>query len=342
MTQNQVEKVNIYASAHHGYERYTNSKYIEILNPDYEYFSVSPLSWDSITMLQYDYGMRSKPIQYITQAYNDIEFNISRYGNISTTGDFTKQNMFVNKIQDAVYIDSSFNGVPDGSASAPFKNISQALTYLPKFGANIHFYLADGTYQYLRFYNIYNTVTFEAIHSGEVNFSDAQIYNCNNIFFKGCNFNTGVVINSANVYFNDCLLKCESAESGNIAVNATRSQIYMYGCTLRTCYTGLYAHNNTTASITSCTFNCTQYSIYGYEAYVSFDQITQTNGTLRADNGCVIQTTSKGSTSQRPSFGGSAYMRGYQYFDTQLGKPIFYYNDGDNDRWIYADGTTVT
>jgi hypothetical protein len=94
-------------------------------------------------------------------------------------------------------------------------------------------------------------------------------------------------------------------------------------------------------TVRNATFDCVAYAIYGINSYIGVYDYTLTNGTLREDIGCTIKTVDKGATDKRPVFNNSDYMRGYKYFDTKLGYPVFYYNGNGADAWINAQGTVV-
>lgn len=339
LSQNQVEKVNILCSFHHGYERFKNTKYMKILNPDFEYYSVSPLSWNSINLLQYDYAYNTKTIQQTTQAYNNIEYVISKYGVEMVNGNFVQENMFPNKIYD-IYIDSNFNGIPDGTETAPYKSIAQALTYLPKTGCNITFHLASGNYTNLRFMSLSNIIQIVA-DSNIVNFDNIQVYNCSTIYFNNINFKSEITIVSSKVYINNCDLQCPETTSGNNNTRISRSIVEFNNCKFSNAYTGLYADYNSFITAYNCEFDVTANATFIENSILTLNNYTRTNGIIRKGNGAEIKAITAGSTANRPSFGGSVYMRGYKYFDATLGIPIFSYDTSNAERWINANGDIV-
>ena len=347
MSKGQVEKVNIYCSPHHGYERELNTKYQKILNPDYEFFSIAPVSWNSVNLSQFDYAYRDKP-KYATQAEGDVEYEMSKYASQCIKGNFVRENLFPNKVY-SVYVDSNFNGVPDGTISAPYKSIPQVLSNYKETGCDLAIYLADGEYSNLRFKNLNNRISIIATNPGEVTFTDCKIWDCYDLTFNGIIFisdpsgnpNKLFTITGGNTYINSCTLQCPGTTAGNTALTSDRAIVKINNSTFTNCYTGAYANRSSLMDIVGTTFECNGYAIFGIGSYISVTEYTATSGQFRADPGCVIQTITKGNTASRPVFNNSTYMRGYCYFDANIGKPVFYYNSGGADGWILADGTVV-
>ena len=335
---NQVEKVNVYASNHHGYERYVNSEYLSRLNPDYEYFSVCPYSWDDVNMLSYDFNYKNKATRYISEAFDDIEIGLTKNSAQIIKGYYANDNMFINKTFD-IYIDPAYSGTPDGSINKPFRSINQALTTLPREGCNITLHFAPGTYEKLRFVATNNLI--QIMGDGKVTFKDIQLNNINAMYFNGINFIGNVVAVYGYVYFSNCSFECESNASGNICISLNRINASFNNCSFDNCYTGIYAQANCQVTSKGCSINATAYAIYSLNSYVALTDYTITGGTIRCDEGSIIKSVDKGATDKRPSFNNSDYMRGYVYFDTKLGKPIFYYNSNGSDGWIDANGVAV-
>ena len=335
---NQVEKVSIYASNHHGFERYVNSEYLSRLNPDLEYYSVSPYTWDDVNMLSYDYDYKNKATRYITEAFDDIEISLTKQSYQVLKGFYCNDNMFINKTYE-IYINPNYAGVPDGTKDKPFRTINQALTTLPREGCNITIHFAPGTYEKLRFISTSNLL--QVVADGEVIFKDIQLNNINAIYFNGIKFINNVVSVYGYVYFSNCTFECESSESGNICITLNRINVSFNNCTFSNCYTGIYAQANCQVTAKGCTFNTAAYVIYSLNSFVSLQDYTITGGTIRCDEGSVVKTVDKGASDKRPVFNNSDYMRGYLFFDTKLGKPIFYYNGAGVDAWIDANGQAV-
>lgn len=338
VSSNQVEKVNVYASNHHGFERYVNSEYLSTLNPDIEYFSVSPYSWDDVNMLSYDFNYKNKATKYITTAFDEVEISLTKNSAQVVNGYYANDNMFINKVYE-IYINPSYSGVPDGSKEKPFRTINQALTTLPREGCNITVHFAPGTYEKLRFIATNNLI--QVIGDGEVIFKDIQMNNISAIYFNNIKFIGNVVGVYGYVYFSNCSFECLSNASGNICITLNRINASFNNCTFDNCYTGIYAQSNCQIASKGCSINAVAYAIYSLNSYVSITEYEIQSGTIRCDEGSVIKTVDKGATDKRPSFNNSDYMRGYQFFDTKLGKPIFYYNLNGTDRWIDANGQVV-
>lgn len=335
---NQVEKVNVYASNHHGYERYVNSEYLSKLNPDYEYFSVCPYSWDDVNMLSYDFNYKNKATRYITEAFDEIEIGITKNSAQVVKGYYCNDNMFINKTYE-IYINPNYSGVPDGSQEKPFRTINQALTTLPREGCNITLHFAAGTYEKLRFVSTSNLI--QVVADGEVIFKDIQMNNISAIYFNGIKFIGNVVAVYGYVYFSNCKFECESNASGNICTTLNRINASFNNCTFDKCYTGIYSQANCMVTAKGCSINAEAYAIYSINSYVALTDYTIQKGTIRCDEGSTIKSVDKGATDKRPKFNNSDYMRGYKFFDTKLGKPIFYYNLDGVDRWIDANGQAV-
>lgn len=335
---NQVEKVNVYASNHHGYERYVNSEYLSKLNPEVEYFSVCPSTWDDVNMLSYDFNYKNKATKYITEAFDDIEIGLSKNSHQVIKGYYANDNMFINKVYD-IYINPNFSGIPDGSLEKPFRTINQALTTLPREGCNITLHFTAGTYEKLRFIATNNLI--QVVAEGEVIFKDIQLNNISAIYFNGIKFVGPVVSVYGYVYFNNCSFECLSSASGNIAITLNRINASFNNCRFDKCYTGVYAQANCQVTLKGCSINAEAYAIYSLNSYVALTDYTITKGTIRCDEGSIIKSVDKGATDKRPVFNNSDYMRGYQFFDTKLGKPIFYYNSNGIDGWIDSTGQAV-
>jgi len=338
VSSNKVEKVNVYASNHHGYERYVNSEYLSRLNPEYEYFSVCPSSWDDVNMLSYDFNYKNKATKYITEAFDEIEIGLTKNSAQLIKGYYCNDNMFINKTYD-IYINPNYSGTPDGSITKPFRTINQALTTLPKEGCNITLHFAAGTYEKLRFVATSNLI--QVVAEGEVIFKDIQLNNISAIYFNGIKFIGNVVGVYGYVYFSNCSFECESNASGNICITLNRINASFNNCTFDKCYTGIYSQANCQATVKGCTINAEAYAIYSLNSYIALTDYTIQKGTIRCDEGSVIKSVDKGATDKRPQFNNSDYMRGYVFFDTKLGKPIFYYNLDGSDRWIDANGQVV-
>lgn len=343
-SQNKVEKVNVLCSFHHGYERYKNTKYMMILNPDFEYYGIAPSSWNSITLLQYDYAFNTKPFAITSQAYNNIEYNISKYGVEFINGNVVRDNMFVNKVYD-IYVSPSFTGFPDGSESAPYVSIPQALNYLPKDGSTITIHLASGTYTNIRLLNIKNRITFVGNENSTVNFGDSstvvQVSNCSSISFNNINFKNELQVIDSNCYITGCDLQCQATTTGNTNINIVRSIIELYNTKFSNSYTGIYCAYSAFVSAINCEFNVSQNAIYCEHSIILIDNYILTSGIIRKGNGADIKTVAAGNSQGRPTFGVSNTMRGYQYFDTTLRKPIFYFNTASEEQWVDATGTVV-
>ena len=336
---NKVEKVSVYASNHHGYERRANTEYLDIINPDYEYFSVSPLSWDDVSMLNYDYTLRNNPIKYSTQAFGSVEYVLTKNDTLMLNGFYTKENMFVNKRLD-IYVDPNFAGIPDGSENRPFRTLSQAISYLPEARANVVLHLEAGTYEEVRFLNIPYVLQVEGSNEGTT-LRDLQISNCSAIYFRNVYIEGNTVANYGFAYFNLCTFDCQSIASGNIGITLNRINASFGNCRFINCYTGLYAQSGCQVVAKDCEFNCEMNAIYGINSYISLDNYNLISGILREETGATIKTVSRGNSSNVPNFNNSNNMRGYQYFATNLGYPLFYFNDGGVDHWRKADGTVV-
>lgn len=334
-----VQKVDVYATNHHGHERYNNSTYLSILNPDIEFFSNCPLTWDDVTMLSYDYNYLNKPAQYLTEAFDEIEINVTTHGVQVVKGFYAKENMYINK-QYEIYINPEYKGMPKDNV---FRSINQALTYLPKEGCNIIIHMYPGTYEKLRFIATNNMIQFRNFDgiAGSVVFKDCQINNANALYFSDIHFTGNVVVNYATAYFSNCTFDSGSTESGNMCVTCNRANVSFMGTWFINCYTGIYAQSGCQVTVKDCTFRCQAYAIYGLCSYIAMESYLIESGTVRADIGCTVKTVDKGATVKRPVFNNSDYMRGYLYFDTTLGKPIFYYNGNGIDEWIDANGNVV-
>ena len=335
---NQVEKVSIYATNHHGFERYVNSEYLSRLNPDLEYYSVSPYTWDDVNMLSYDYDYKNRATRYITEAFDDIEITLTKQNYQVVKGYYCNDNMFINKTYE-IYINPEYAGVPDGTKEKPFRTINQALTTLPREGCNITIHFAPGLYEKLRFISTSNLL--QVVADGEVTFKDVQMNNISAIYFNGIKFINNVVGVYGYVYFSNCSFECSSNASGNICITLNRINASFNNCTFSNCYTGIYSQANCQVTAKGCTIDAVAYAIYSLNSFVSIENYTIVSGTIRGDIGSVIKTVDKGATDKRPLFNNSDYMRGYVFFDTKLGKPIFYYNLDGVDRWIDANGQAV-
>lgn len=335
---NSVEKINVYASNHHGYERYVNSEYLSRLNPEVEYFSVCPKTWDDVNMLSYDFNFKNKATKYLTEAFDEIEIALSKNATQIVKGYYANDNMFINKTYD-VYINPTYAGVPEGTKEKPFRTINQALTTLPKEGCNITLHFAPGTYEKLRFVATSNLI--QVVAEGEVIFKDIQLNNISAIYFNGIKFIGNVVSVYGYVYFTNCSFECLSSASGNICITLNRINASFNNCTFSNCYTGIYAQANCQVTSKGCTFNAEAYAIYSLNSYIALTDYTIAKGTIRCDEGSIIKSVDKGATDKRPIFNNSDYMRGYRFFDTKLGKPIFYYNSNGTDAWIDANGQAV-
>lgn len=335
---NEVEKVDIYASNHHGFERFANIEYLTKLSPEVEYYSNCPYSWDDVNMISYDNKFKSKNTNYLTQAFDEVEINITKTGYQIIKGYSCNDNMFVNKSY-TIYVNPSYAGIPDGTKDKPFRTINQALTNLPKEGCNITLNIAPGTYEKLRFVSTNNLI--QVVGEGNVVFKDVQINSANAIYFNNIKFIDNVFAVYGYVYFSSCDFECSSNESGNICVTLNRINASFSDCIFKNCYTGIYTQSNAMVTVKGCTINANAYAIYSLNSYVSIQDYVINGGTLRADIGSIIKTIDKGATGKRPVFNNSDYMRGYLYFDTTLGKPIFYYNGTGTDAWIDANGQVV-
>jgi hypothetical protein len=117
LSKGQVGKVTVCASNHHGYERYSNTEYLHTLNPEIEYFSVSPLDWDDVTILSYDYNLKNKARTYLTEAFSDIDIEITKHSATILKGYHCRENMFINKVYD-----SHFSGM-DGNIYTMIRTI---------------------------------------------------------------------------------------------------------------------------------------------------------------------------------------------------------------------------
>lgn len=336
---NDIEKVNIYCSTHHGYERELNTLYQKTINPDYEFLSVSPLSWNNIYLTQGDSVYRDNP-KYQTQAEGDVEYVVTKNGATCTKGNFVRESLFYNKIYE-VYVDPNYSGIPLGTKTAPYKSIAQVLTNYKDTGSDITIKVANGTYSNILLKNLNNRINIVAINEDEVTFTGCQIIDCYDIIFNGIIFDNSLAITGGNAYFNNCTFKATGTTSGNVAVSLTRAIAQFYNSDFINCYTGLYANLNNKVTSTSCTFNCSGYAVYAICSYVSLTSYTLTSGVLRSDQGSNIQTITRGNSANRPSFNNSNHMQGYMYFDQTLGKPIFYKNSGGADGWVDSEGNVV-
>ena len=339
LSKGQVEKVTVYASNHHGYERYSNTEYLNTLNPDIEYFSASPLDWDDVTMLSYDFNIKNKARTYLTETFAPIDIELTKRGANIINGYHCVGNMFINKVYD-LYINPNYIGISDGTQAKPFRTINQALTSIDKEGCNVSLHFASGVYEKLRFISTSNLYQIYA-DDNDVIFKDCQINNASALYFNGVKFIGNVVCNYGYTYFSNCTFECESTASGNICVTINRANASFGNCTFSNCYTGLYAQAGCQITARDCSFDCNAYAIYGVNSYIGIYDYTLTKGTFREDIGCTIKTVDKGATDKRPFFNNSDYMRGYKYFDTKLGYPVFYYNGNGVDAWINATGTIV-
>lgn len=335
---NKVEKVDVYSSNHHGFERFANIEYLTKLSPEVEYYSNCPYSWDDVNMISYDNKFKTKNTNYLTQAFDEVEINITKTGYQIIKGYSCNDNMFVNKSY-TIYVNPSYAGIPDGTKDKPFRTINQALTNLPKEGCNITLNIAPGTYEKLRFVSTNNLI--QVVGEGNVVFKDVQVNSATAIYFNNIKFIDNVFAVYGYVYFSGCDFECSSNESGNICVTLNRINASFSNCTFKNCYTGIYSQSNSMVTAKSCTINANAYAIYSLNSYVSIQDYVINGGTLRGDEGSIIKTIDKGATGKRPVFNNSDYMRGYLYFDTKLGKPIFYYNGNGVDEWIDANGQVV-
>lgn len=339
LSKGQVEKVTVFASNHHGYERYSNTEYLNKLNPEIEYFSASPLDWDDVTMLSYDFNIKNKARTYLTETFAPIDIELTKHGATVINGYHCLGNMFINKVYD-LYINPEYVGISDGTQAKPFRSINQALTSIDKEGCNVSLHFASGVYEKLRFISTSNLYQIYA-DGNDVIFKDCQINNANTLYFNGIKFVGNVVCNYGYSFFNNCVFDGESTASGNMCITINRANVSFGNCSFGNCYTGIYAQSGCQVSIKTCTFDCSAYAIYGINSYIGLNDYILTNGTLRADIGCTIKTVDKGATDKRPIFNNSDYMRGYAFFDTKLGKVVYYYNSAGADAWIDANGTQV-
>lgn len=341
LSQNQVEKVNIMTSPHHGYERYANTEYVRKTNPDYEFESLGNSSYTQEQAFYYDYAYKLDN-KLSNQYYGNVEYVISKYGVESVNGSFVRGNKYPFKNY-TVYVDPSFTGVSYGTSTNPYKTIGQVFMDLPKNLTDINIKLANGTYDDLRFNNISNNISISGISDTPVIiFTQCTIKNCGSINISNVSFTDGTlnVINSK-AFFDDCTLACPDTTSGNYCIRSSRSIVEMNNCSFSNCHTGVYAQTTSIYHIIGCTFNCSTYAIYSDGSFVGIKNYTLTSGTLRPTGGGQIVSETAGTTSARPVFNNSNYMRGYTYFDTTLGKPIFYYNQSSQDKWVDATGTIV-
>ena len=351
VSKGQVEKVNLYCSPHHGYERELNTKYQKILNPDYEFFALAPSSWDTVTLLQYDYAYRDNP-KYTTQAEGDVEYEMSTYTVQCTKGNYIRENMFPNKVYD-IYVNPNFNGIPLGTEEAPYKNLSQAISNYKDSCCDITIHLAVGSYDDVRIKNQNNRLTIVGgegvIITGNTTNGKPQLLDCYDITFNNIEFNYALDVKGGNCSFINCTFKCPATTSGNSALILNRVICYISNCVFTNCYTGLYANHNNIVDMDNCVFDCNSNAIFGYGSFISCTNYIKTsgewanvfNGVFRNDLGNIIQTVARGNTASRPVFNNSTTMRGYQYFDTTIAKPVFYYNSGGADGWVLADGTSA-
>ena len=335
----QVEKVTVFASNHHGYERYSNTEYLNRLNPEIEYFSASPLDWDDVTMLSYDFNIKNKARTYLSETFAPIDIELTTHSATVINGYHCVGNMFINKVYD-LYINPNYLGVSDGTQAKPFRTINQALTSIDKEGCNVSLHFASGVYEKLRFISTSNLYQIYA-DDNDVVFKDCQINNANTLYFNGIKFIGNIVCNYGYAFFSECVFECESTASGNMCITINRANVSFGNCSFSNCYTGIYAQSGCQVSVRTCAFDCNAYAIYGINSYIGLNDYTLTNGTLRADIGCMIKTVDKGASDKRPVFNNSDYMRGYAFFDTRLGKMIFYYNGDGADAWIDAMGNIV-
>ena len=339
LTKNLVEKVNLYATNHHGYERRANVRYFNILNPDYEYFSICPKSWDSVSLLNYDYTIRTNPIQFTTESFGEIGYVVTRNSCRMIRGFYVKENMFINKELD-IYVNPNYNGTPTGTSDRPFRTLSQAFSYLPKENANITIHLKGGVYENIRFIGTSNVLQFVS-DENNVTFKNLQMNSNNALYFNDIKFIGNVNISYSNVYFSSCNFECEDTISGNICVSGNRSNISFSNCNFKNAYTGIYAQSGNMITSVNCTFNVSTYAMYIQNSIASITGYTLTSGIFREEEGGLIKTISRGNSTNVPVFNNSNYMRGYMYLATNLGIPLFYFNHDGVDHWKNANGEDI-
>lgn len=334
MLVSQVEKVNIFVANHHGFERVLNQRYFSILNPDTIIYSFTKNMWKEMRLIEYYLGFNPN-CKRLNNSEDEIEINLSKYANLIINGNYMGKNPYQNEKVE-YYVDLTYNGTySDGSQNRPFTSINHALNNISDGFTNVILHLANGTYLQERLYDI--PISLYIYGDTNTIFEAPLINNCNCIYFNNINFTKGVRAEYSKAYFSSCNFTREDTSSDYIAIEVNRGNYSFNNCNFSSCYTGIYSNFSCTTYVNECTFNCSAYAVYCASSFVSFKTNNiLTNGTLSESYAGKIQSVTKGNSSDRPSFNNSVRMRGYMYYCTNLGYPIFYHSDSE---WRLADGT---
>lgn len=328
LSKNQVNKTDVLFNFHHGNYNKCDREYMLKLNPDIVIDTLPPANLDDFDGTEASTERPLYNAKLISNARNEVILNVNSFEVEIEKGD-VKVDSIRNNGTVEVYLNPDYNGNECiGTATKPFKTINQIFELIPKSCQSVTINVS-GTKMLTnqRINNVFDKLIIKGNANNKTKFTNIQLDNCKKVEFSNIKFteNTVYLFNS-DVRFTDCEFDAPKEENLNI----TNSKVSCTRCDFKnSTRQAINMIDKSIVRLNECDIDAPVYGVAssGSTLYIYKNKVTGTSNYYRVADDSEIIGIRTGSTADRPNLGESYYCNGYQYYDSEIGKLIYYVFD---------------
>lgn len=341
LSKNQVNKTDVLFNFHHGNYNKCNREYMLKLNPDIVIDTLPPANLDDFDGTE---AVTERPFyksKLLSNARNEVILNVNSFNVDVIKGDI-KVDSIRNNGTVEVYLNPDYAGNECiGTQDKPFKTFNQIFEIIPKSCQTVTVNVTGSkmsTNQ--RIYNVFNKLIIKGDVNNKTTFTNLQIDNSHKVEISNVKFidNTVYVFNS-DVRFTDVEFNVKLPQN----IEITNSNVSFNRCDFNgSTREAINILDKSVVRLNGCNINAPTYGVNtsGSKLYINDNNITGTTNYYRVADDSEIIGLRTGSKSDRPKLGKSFYCNGYMYYDSEIGKLIYYVYDSVTN-WKDLNGNDV-
>lgn len=358
----------LYKAHHHGFDSDIYKPYMEAVNPAHIVLTTPAHRFNNRIINEGTFAYLSSLGDIYTCGHSrePIVFVTSSNGLVLKSG-----NKFYSHGRNFhyhdIYVDGNVpeNAFQDGTEGSPFRTISAAVSTIRNIRNNFYrIYVADGTYPetvYIRNAAVNILLQGNRADPSKVKVNVMVVDSCNNVTISGFEVvstkaawsdnslsspRASIEIINSRVTLTSMLINgnwtSETPHGEDIGIFIKQSNVYIRTTEINQKGDAVRAENAAVVAVRNMSGSGNGYGFFAVSSVI----ISETGNTITANtlwspgsyaSGLCIPGRTTGSTSQRPDLGTSSTVRGFLYFDTTLGKPIYWNGSG----WVDANGESV-
>lgn len=339
-----IHRVDFYKVHHHAVDQTFSKNFIDSISPSIAVVEVNPDKYN-------EYGYRSPVVPYLlglgTQilctGYSDDVKILGVNNSLNIVSGELVQDYSMTLFNMNIYVDASVpnDAIRRGTQTNPYKTLKEAIGLIqPIKNVKYTINLAPGDYDSFELRGFSGDI--KIVGNGTVNIPEGVVSGCNWVEINGINFtygtrNTILAITASTVVVDGCKFVNSIGYTNQAnSINCYMATVYIKNCTFNNQYVCVYNGVGNVYVLSNVgSGNRTYCLATSGTIYVDKNNSVAAE-LLYNDNyhNLIMVEPCTGNTASRPTLSGVINMT---YYDTTLGKPVFW----QQNKWIDATGATV-